>query len=76
MSSWHRLFLTFNNLLLQYKQIKDSLKPFLIKEDVLNYETIKLTLKDRNYIKLIQDLFDKKAIKKNKSSVSIINKCI
>ena len=66
-------FLTFNNLLIQYKQIKDSLKPFLIKDYVLSYETIKVILKDRNYIKLIQDLFDKKAIKKNKTSVSIIN---
>ncbi|MBQ2891294.1 MAG: hypothetical protein IJE45_00170 [Bacilli bacterium] len=67
------IFKTFENLLQKFNQIKEILKPYLIKEDSLSYDNIKLTLKDRNYIKSIQDLFDKKSTRKNKISSSTLN---
>lgn len=56
-----------------YLELKDKLLTFAQKEEYLQYDYIKDVLSDRNYLKVIPTFFDKKLLKKHKTSLDIVN---
>lgn len=59
-------YLEIESVLEKYLSIKKYLSTFLIKEDTLNYASLKQVTLQKDYVKLILALFDRKALKKNK----------
>ncbi len=56
-----------------YNECCQFLAPYVIKEESLKYENVREILSDRNYLKIISTLFDKKIMKKNKVTMEDID---